>query len=916
MNYLKHQLPLLRLRAFRGIVGSIGLLGLSSIATPAIAEESREEDPRIEVIIVTAEKREESVLKVPLTMTAFNSELIKELGMTGDEDLEQLVPGLQFGYDSEGYGIAMRGIGTQVAVQSQADQAVAFYVDGVYSYKTYGTAPNMFDLERVEVARGPQGTLNGRNSIAGSVSFINKRPADEPDMNVLIEYTDQVTQRYGIAFGGPVNENVSYRFTGSYYEGDGTQENVGVGNDYGAPYQIQWAPQLRFTNDKVDVNLRYSSLRDQGSARSRVSVTERDRSAATVLLFGFWVQPNDWFLYDKPVPSVSDCPAGQYTEFGGICGELKNKVLSNRASKQDSNAERWSLNADYELSEKMTLRYTYGENTSHTFGTQDRDGTDRVPSEADPSIPADLTDPADIQRWIDEGGKFRDLEDGWLEDDFEKSHELQVFSSFDGPFNFVAGVYTYENESSWRDRQHDWADPLFTTNADEAATSLDLNRDGVADFSSCQDFLDNFVLAEDDESTPDLVEGLGEEPHVWTHCPAGNDHTFDRGGGAGSTAGTNAVFVNAEYRLNERWQVSGGLRLTEDEKAVIPSISGDHGVGGLLDEIEPDQRLTDMPWGGVPVYFQYVLTDRDASWSKTIGHVSLEYTPRDNLLYYGRVSTGFRAGGFNQIEEADTEELIALGAIPKDFPGSELVNYEVGIKGLFFDSRLLLTAGAYFDVYDKYHLKATQYIGAGARGTREEPFTDYTDGFDGTEIWGFEAEWTFQVNGNWRLSGFYNFLGSSVGPHSAFFQDDRDEERETFIHTYIDRATGMQMTSELELPRDVTGNTLPQQPAHKAAVTLLFSDFTGIGPVTALTTWSFTGDRWSDIGNVPYQKIAGYSRWDARISWEPKPAWEITGYVQNILDEIGIQEFAYGNVWLTEHRQMGVQFRWRPDMTR
>ena len=260
--------------------------------------------------------------------------------------------------------------------------------------------------------------------------------------------------------------------------------------------------------------------------------------------------------------------------------------------------------------------------------------------------------------------------------------------------------------------------------------------------------------------------------------------------------------------------------------------------------------------------------------------------------------------------------MIALGAIPKDFPGSELVNYEMGIKGLFFDSRLLLTAGAYFDDYDKYHLKATQYIGAGARGTREEPFTDYTDGFDGTEIWGFEAEWTFQVNGNWRLSGFYNFLGSSVGPHSAFFQDDRDEERETFIHTYIDRDTGTQMTSELELPRDVTGNTLPQQPAHKAAVTLLFSDFTGIGPVTALTTWSFTGDRWSDIGNVPYQKIAGYSRWDARISWEPKPAWEITGYVQNILDEIGIQEFAYGNVWLTEHRQMGVQFRWRPDMTR
>ncbi|MCY3839154.1 MAG: hypothetical protein OXH09_11005 [Gammaproteobacteria bacterium] len=56
------------------------------------------------------------------------------------------------------------------------------------------------------------------------------------------------------------------------------------------------------------------------------------------------------------------------------------------------------------------------------------------------------------------------------------------------------------------------------------------------------------------------------------------------------------------------------------------------------------------------------------------------------------------------------------------------------------------------------------------------------------------------MNENWRVSGFYNYLDSSVGPHSAFFQDDRDEERETFIHTYIDRATGMQMTSELDCP--------------------------------------------------------------------------------------------------------------------
>ena len=135
--------------------------GALVLAIPGIAEESVADDRVHEVIIVTAEKREEDILSVPVTMTAFSQDMIEELGMTGDEDLEQLVPGLQFAYDSEGNGITIRGIGTQKAVQYNADVAVAFYVDGVYTNDVYGLAPNLFDVERVEVARGPQGTLNG-----------------------------------------------------------------------------------------------------------------------------------------------------------------------------------------------------------------------------------------------------------------------------------------------------------------------------------------------------------------------------------------------------------------------------------------------------------------------------------------------------------------------------------------------------------------------------------------------------------------------------------------------------------------------------------------------------------------------------------------------------------------------------------
>ena len=163
-------------------------------ATIAVAQEEPQEQRLIEEIIVTAEKRQENILKVPLTMTAFTSDMIEALGMTNALDLEQLVPGLQFGsaslqQRSDGQGTTIRGIGTQSARELHSDLAVAVYVDGVYTVDTYGLAPNLFDIERVEVARGPQGTLNGRNSIAGSISFHSKRPTDTWDTDVLAEFT-------------------------------------------------------------------------------------------------------------------------------------------------------------------------------------------------------------------------------------------------------------------------------------------------------------------------------------------------------------------------------------------------------------------------------------------------------------------------------------------------------------------------------------------------------------------------------------------------------------------------------------------------------------------------------------------------------------------------------------------------------
>lgn len=105
------------------------------MSTTLAQEDGSDEDAAIEEIVVTAEKREENILDVPLTITAFNDSMIEELGMTKAADLEQLVPGLQFGDNGEqvGQGTTIRGIGSRLAGETQSDLAVATYIDGVYT---------------------------------------------------------------------------------------------------------------------------------------------------------------------------------------------------------------------------------------------------------------------------------------------------------------------------------------------------------------------------------------------------------------------------------------------------------------------------------------------------------------------------------------------------------------------------------------------------------------------------------------------------------------------------------------------------------------------------------------------------------------------------------------------------------------
>ncbi len=825
----------------------------------------------IEEIVVTAEKREENVLEVPVTMSAFNDQMIEELGMTSQDDLEQLVAGLQFQDNGQqtGQGTTIRGIGTRLAGESHADLAVATYVDGAYTLGTYGVAPNMFDLERIEVARGPQGTLNGRNSIAGSISYHFRKPTDEWDLLLHSELTDQFTQRYGIAFGGPISENVSFRINGSYYEGDGAQKNIGLGGDYDAPDQKYIAPQLRFKTDRMDLNVRYSKLDDDGSPRTQILLSEVDRN-----------DPDGNENFDQwrgELPSVPDgCPPGRPAF---LCGDIKNEVNLNRSGESGGSAEQGAISFSYELSDQYSLRYNYGDTNNFSTVFRDRDMTNRVSSTSDPFIASDAPVPfsdAAINVWYDYT---------------ESSHELQLVSHLEGGFNYIVGLFTYENTTEWYVPVFNYTNVWRHETADEAARA--------AGFANCQEIVDTILIPW--ELTTQAAIDAGGRGNYW-QCPDGNDHTQTLLFGTTASSETKAAFVNAEYEFSDLWQVSGGLRFTEDVKN--QGFQGGFFIGdfGFI--------------GGGRVPIEIIFDDSDPNtrtWNQPIGHISLEYTPVVDRLLYGRISTGYRAGGFNS----------KSAAAPAFIKEETLVNYEAGMKGLFMDGRLQLSSGVFFNDFNDY-----QITGLIDNPTlipdpfSDTPIVEFTDNIEDTKIWGAEVEFIFALAENWRLSGFYAYLDSKIGEHFEVIRGHPNPQTGTYEH--IDFESGERVTSEYILPSDMTGHQLPMQPNHKFAISAIYERQLDIGGnLQLLGTYSWVDDRASDLSNLQISTLPAYSRTDIRGTWtSDDERLSATLFVQNLFDEIGLIEFllestnsaAPSSGTLTQPRQFGLEVRWRPSI--
>ena len=152
------------------------ILCITSLILPLFAQETEDEQEGLEIVVTTATKTEKDILDTSQAVTALSGSQLLELGLNNIRDLNNMIPGLYVqNTDTNAPIITLRGIRTE-NVTELGDPAVGIHVDGVYVARPQAANALMFDLERTELTRGPQGTLYGRNSVVGTLNIVTAKP--------------------------------------------------------------------------------------------------------------------------------------------------------------------------------------------------------------------------------------------------------------------------------------------------------------------------------------------------------------------------------------------------------------------------------------------------------------------------------------------------------------------------------------------------------------------------------------------------------------------------------------------------------------------------------------------------------------------------------------------------------------------
>jgi iron complex outermembrane receptor protein len=641
----------------------------------------------IDEIVVTSRKLEEKLLEVPLAITAFDSNAIEALGIRNLADVASLTPGLSF-FNPTGESLPVPIIRGVVPTDIFGENNAAIFVDGVYISGREGLNFSQLDVERIEVVKGPQSALYGRNAFSGAINYVTRKPSEEFEAktNFTLGNRDQVIAS-GTLSGPILGENLRGRIAALYDDWDGSYNNsFPGGNDIGGhryrsiQSSVLWLPAEAWA---VDLNYYHSNDEIDDAAIVSLPANCQDQvgdNNATVRYQNFC----------GSIPSLEDIPGQNFYEsIAKVPG----------ATGENRDLDRGSLKVEWDLYEHGTISsltgYSHteqdsvidftrnlGENQVFLYCANALPGTPGVPNScaANPANQRFTTGLLD-----DEPGATTD----------EISQELRYTSSQDQRWRYSAGGYwfsTNRTSSAANNRGY-----TIATQPVPGGEPLGVGTIGLPPF---------------DPAAPDFA--IGTAIFYTTFTADGGRDPLDRDK-LDNDDESWALFSGTDFDINDQLTARAELRLSQNKVTVR-----DIAYAACADKTDPacgddvfDLRVTgQQPYlnadgeciiDGQPAATVACSKKGSERFESVTGRIGLDWQFTDEWMVYGSIAYGEKPGG---VQLATARVIAEDGSletrlITNSFEQEELTAYELGLKGTTWDGRLVISTSVFYNDWQK-----------------------------------------------------------------------------------------------------------------------------------------------------------------------------------------------------------------------
>ena len=804
-------------------------LGAIALSAPAIAQNAPAADPAAEednAIIVTARRQSESVADVPAAITVFGAEALAKTGVQRADDFIQLTPGVTIVTGTAEAGdtqINIRGINGA----RDAESSVALVVDGILKTNTAQLNQNQGTLRQVEILKGPQGALYGRNAAAGAIVIQTVKPGDTLEGGVTLRAAQDSTYLATGYVSVPVGESAGFVLSGNYATTDGFFRNRFLDNSKTIDDQEIWSVDGRFVaelgpNTELDVKARYADLTGASinfnasfHLPNFAGVDPAFFEDVNTHPFGFYsnIRPtNDqttfeasakiehdfdsvtltaWALYSDVDQSLTaDGTSADFARFTFPGATPASVAASNACFASTAALTGYPLNAPTFIGQ-IPVPFIFAPANGSTFG---------------PYSPTTC-----------DGTQFQ------IREQSDISAEIRLASNGDGPFNWQVGAYY-----------------------------LHIDREVGVSLGA------------------DLGQGVTRQLY---NAPGSSNPTTQLYNDS-FTTDVYALFAAADFDVSDRFNISVAGRYDIEDRSVsslVPTVR-DPFTGG---PINPGQQVVNGVVQAIP--------DQSQTFKQFQPKISLRYELADSANLYANWGIGFKSGGFNNqgsaaIVDQAFNQFIGTNVLINDQYRKEVSSaFEAGIKGSLLDGRITYDLAGYYTTIED--MQFFEFFVGGFGLLR------VVSNIDEVEIYGGELNLTAEIIEGWTVFGSANVTESEIKENASRPVTVGNNSPYTADYT-LNFGTQLEvpMTSSMDfvsrVDYRVTGPTWFHTLQDDTNPTL----FSGLLPGSALALPAFVGD-----ADYSVSRRDAFGVVDARIGVETD-RWSLFAYAENLFDKKYLNE--------------------------